>query len=214
MRRAWTNPCWKSAADDRERAVQIFANGATHRENERLHVVGNFICADGRRMQAAASLFRSGALGEVISEVSGMSMGRAIPHGARIRIAPSAVPCRRGTVIAFVAAGRTVVHRIRWQRRWGRGRHFVITQGDGMVLPDMPVERTAILGPVLAVDTGGEWRPVEAPPFRPRRERALSIVVFAAGAMLLEIHPPLAHSLLRALNAAERRHAWTRALLY
>jgi hypothetical protein len=194
--------------------VKIVSNAATGPENERLHAVGDFICADGRRMQAAASLFRSGALGAVISEVSGMSMGSAIPHGARIRIAPSTVPCRRGTVVAFVAAGRTVVHRIRWQRRWGRGRHFVITQGDGMLLPDMPVERMAILGPVLAVNTSGAWRSVDTPLVRPRRERALSLLVFAVGAMLLEIHPPLARSLLRALNTAERRHAWTRALLY
>jgi len=194
--------------------VQIPSNAAISPENERLHAVGNFICADGRRMQAAASLFRSSALGEVVSEVSGTSMGSAIPHGARIRIAPGTASCRRGTVIAFVAAGRTVVHRIRWQRRWGLGRRFVITQGDGMLLPDMPVERAAILGPVLAVDARGAWRPIDAPPIRPRRERALSFLVFAAGAMLLEIHPPLARSLLRALNAAERRHAWTRALLY
>jgi hypothetical protein len=165
-------------------------------------------------MQAAASLFRSGALGVVISEVSGMSMGSAIPHGARIRIAPGAIPYRPGTVVAFVAAGRTVVHRIRWQRRWGRGRDLVITQGDGMLLPDMPVERTAILGPVLAVNTSDAWRSIDTPRVRPRRERVLSLLVFAAGAMLLEIHPPLARSLLRALNAAERRHAWTRALLY
>jgi hypothetical protein len=214
MRHAWRNPSRQDAADGRERPVQMFSNAATDPKNERLHAVGNFICADGRRMQAAAALFRSGALGEVISEVSGMSMGSAIPHGARIRIAPSTVPSRPGTVIAFVAASRTVVHRIRWQRRWGRGRRFVITQGDGMLLPDMPLERTAILGPVLAVDTSEGWRPVDPPPIRPRRERALSFLVFAAGAMLLEIHPPLARSLLNALNAAERRHAWTRALLY
>jgi hypothetical protein len=186
----------------------------TATEIERLHAVGSFICADGRRMQAAASLFRSGALGEVTSEVCGMSMGSVIPHGAHIRIGPGTASCRRGTVIAFLAAGRTVVHRIRWQRRWGRGRGYVITQGDGMLLPDMPVERAAILGPVLAVEASGAWTPIDAPPVRPRRERALSFLVFAAGAMLLELHPPLARSLLRALNAAERRHAWTRALLY
>jgi hypothetical protein len=38
--------------------------------------------------------------------------------------------------------------------------------------------------------------------------------VFVGGATLLEIHPPLARWLLSALNAAERRHAWIRALLY
>jgi hypothetical protein len=192
----------------------MVSNATARPESERLQAVGNFICADGRRMQAAASLFRSGALGQVISEVSGMSMGTVIPHGAQIRIDPAAAPAPRGTVIAFVAGGKTVVHRVRWQRRWGRARNFVITQGDGMLLPDMPVERAAILGPVTAVQSQGAWRPVDAAPIRPRRERALSFLVFAAGAMLLEIHPPLARWLLSALNAAERRHAWTRALLY
>ena len=192
----------------------MVSNLAARSENERMQAIGDFICADGRRMQAAASLFRSGALGEVTSEVAGMSMGDTIPHGAQIRIAPGAPPYLRGAVIAFVAGGRTIVHRIRWQRRWGRGRDFVITQGDGMILPDMPVERAAVLGPVTAVRRNGTWSPVEPAPLRPRRERALSSVVFIAGASLLEIHPPLARWLLSALNAAERRHAWIRALLY
>lgn len=195
--------------------MESISGAVTHLDNERLQAVGTFICADGRRMQAAASLFRAGALGEVTSEVSGMSMGEVIPHGARIRIAPGTADAANGTVVAFVAGGKTVVHRIRWQRRGGRGRRFVITQGDGMLLPDMPVERTAILGPVTAVRTEeGAWQPVGAPPPRPRRERTLSLAVFAAGAVLLEVHPPLARWFLRTLNDAERRHAWTRALLY
>ncbi|HUL65447.1 MAG TPA: hypothetical protein VLW55_12600 [Burkholderiaceae bacterium] len=194
--------------------MEVVSNPAARPENERMQAVGDFICADGRRMQAAASLFRSGALGEITSEVAGMSMGSTIPHGAQIRIAPGAPPYLRGTVIAFVAGGKTVVHRIRWQRRWGRGRHFVITQGDGMILPDMPVERAAVLGPVTAVRRNGAWSPLEAAPVRPRRERVLSVLVFVGGATLLEIHPPLARWLLSALNAAERRHAWIRALLY
>jgi hypothetical protein len=45
-------------------------NAAGPLESERLQAVGTLICANGRCMQAAASLFRSGALGEVISEVS------------------------------------------------------------------------------------------------------------------------------------------------
>ena len=192
----------------------MVSNLAVHPENERMHAVGDFICADGRRMQVAASLFRSGAIGEITSEVAGMSMGSTIPHGAQIRIAPGAPPYLRGTVIAFVAGGRTVVHRVRRERRWGRGRDFVITQGDGMILPDMPVERAAVLGPVTAVRRNGIWSPVEAAPVRPRRERALSSLVFVGGATLLEIHPPLARWFLSALNAAERRHAWIRALLY
>jgi hypothetical protein len=135
-----------------------------------------------------------------------MSMGAVTPHGARIRIAPSPSQAPGGTVIVFLAGGKTVAHRIRWQRRRNRGRHFVITHGDGMLLPDMPVERAAILR-VTAVHTHGAWRPVEAAPVPPRRERALSFVVFATGALLLEIHPPRARCLLSTVSAAECRHA-------
>ena len=83
-----------------------------------------------------------------------------------------------------------------------------------MLLPDVPVERAAVLGTVLAVATDGTWRPLPPRPAVPRREAALSFVVLAASAVLLEIHPRLACSFLGKLGAAERRYAWTSALLY
>jgi hypothetical protein len=44
--------------------------------------------------------------------------------------------------------------------------------------------------------------------------RALSWIVFAAGVVLLSIRPQLACRFMDLLTRAERRHAWTRSLLY
>jgi hypothetical protein len=115
----------------------------------------------------------------------------------------------------FFAGGRTVVHRVLWQRRAGRARRWLVTQGDGMRLPDVPVARDAVIGRVVAVRSGdGAWRPPASRLLAPRRERALSWTVFAASVALLELHPPLACWFLDRLTRAERRHAWTSSLLY
>ncbi len=180
----------------------------------RLQAVGEFICADDRRALEAARLFRGGALGTVESKVRGMSMGDVIPDASRIRIAADDGTVAPDSVIAFLAAGRTVVHRVRWQRRRGRARRWLITQGDAMRLPDVPVPRDAVLGRVVAVCAGSDWQPPAPRPVAPRRERALSFIVFAASVVLLELHPPIARWFLDKLTRVERRHAWTRSLLY
>jgi hypothetical protein len=183
-------------------------------DGERLKALGEFICADLRRVSAAARLFRD-ADGVVESDVRGVSMGAVIPDGARIRIrSVSAIP-PTGTVVAFHAGGRTVVHRIRWQRRAGRARAWLVTQGDAMRLPDAPVPVDAVIGRVIAVrGDDGAWRPLSVVPRAPRRDRALSFIVFAASVALLELHPPLARWFLDKLIRAERAHAWTSSLLY
>jgi hypothetical protein len=185
----------------------------TVRDTSRLRAVGEFICADPRRASAAAQLFRD-ASAAIESDVRGVSMGSVIPDGARIRI-DSADMLLTGTVVAFHAAGRTVVHRIRWQRRAGRARGWLITQGDAMRLPDVPVRLDAVIGRVTALRCDdGTWRPLAAPPRAPRRDRALSWIVFAASVVLLELHPPLSRWFLDKLTRAERTHAWTSSLLY
>lgn len=183
-------------------------------EHERLRAAGAFICGADDRLQTAVALFRSAGEGAVESEVSGGSMGGVIPHGARIRITRGADLYRRGNVIAYIAGGRAVVHRVCWKRRWGRGRDFLITRGDAMLLPDTPVNRSAVMGDVLTVQSEGTWRPLATRPAAPRRERALAFAVLACAALLLEIDPRIASWFLGKLRAAERRYSWTRTLLY
>jgi len=179
------------------------------RDADRLREIGEFIRADPQRALAAAQRLRRGAPALLESDVRGVSMGSVLPDGARIRIASGEVPLEPGAVVAFMAGGRTVVHRIRRSRRG-----WLITQGDAMRLPDVPVPCDAVLGQVVAIRGDDGWRPLAAPPRLPRRERALSWLVFAAGAVLLELHPPLARWFLDKLTRAEREHAWTSSLLY
>jgi hypothetical protein len=179
-----------------------------------LREVGAFICADERRVKAVAALLRAHSPGVVESKVAGLSMGTTIPHGSRIRIGPGTDACTSGTVVAFIAGGKSIVHRVRWRGRLGRARAFLITQGDALMLPDIPVEIEAVLGAVVAVESGGVSHPPGAKPMAPRRDRALSFVVFAGSVVLLEVHPRLARWFLSKLGAAESRYAWTTALLY
>jgi hypothetical protein len=178
-------------------------------DGARLKEIGEFIRADPQRAIAAARLLRHGTPTTVDSEVRGVSMGAGIPDGARIRIACGAVPMTVGTVVAFIAGGRTVVHRIR-----GRHGDWLITQGDAMRLPDVPVSCDAVLGQVIAVRAERGWQPLAAPPRLPRRDRALSWLVYVAAALQLRLHPPLAQRFLDQLTRAEREHAWTSLLLY
>ena len=94
----------------------------------------------------------------VESQLSGASMGGAIPGGCRIRITHRAGhEWRRGEVIAFVAGSRVMVHRIVHVGRRGAARRFVLTQGDGNWLCDPPVEVGTIAGAVEQYWDGGGW---------------------------------------------------------
>jgi hypothetical protein len=98
------------------------------------------------------------------SQVRGASMGAAIPNGARIRIRAGAVDSlRTGSVIAFLAGRRVMVHRIVYEGRRGSARNFLLTQGDGNWLCDPPVARSMVVGEVEAVATAGEWQTIPAP---------------------------------------------------
>jgi len=107
-------------------------------------------------------------------------MGATLPDGVRIRIrcSPSdSYP--RGTVVAFLAEGKLVVHRVIRRGRMRRGSHYLVTRGDSLLLPDFPVHQTFVLGPVIAFESSGSWRTPREAATRPRLKRLLSAV--AAG---------------------------------
>jgi hypothetical protein len=178
-------------------------------DRDRLKEIGAFIRADPGRAMAAAQLMQRGTPAIVESDVRGVSMGAALPDGARIRIASGDTPLRAGVVIAFIAGNRTIVHRIRH-----RSRGWLITQGDAMRLPDTPVPCGAVLGSVVGILGADGWQPLIAPQRLPRRDRMLSWLVCAASVALLALHPPLARKFLDRITRAEREHAWTSSLLY
>src|SRR5688500_15143827 len=174
-------------------------------ESERLQALGTFICSCDRPLLAAAGLHRAMGGGTFESRVCGGSMGAAIPDGARIRVVATG-RSERGEIVAFVAAGKTFVHRVRWRARLARG--WMITQGDAVLLPDPPVDRQAVLGQVQAVQSDAAWQPPPEPEPLPRRDRALSLLVLLACVVLLELHPRSAQRLIGWLRAAESRRGW------
>jgi hypothetical protein len=107
------------------------------------------------------------------SQLRGVSMGSAIPDGARIRIRSGPDDMwHAGQAIAFLAGSRVMVHRIVYEGRRGPAQHFVLTQGDGNWLCDPPVNRSTVVGEVEAFSSGGEWQSVPAPRIRLHRRLA------------------------------------------
>jgi hypothetical protein len=94
---------------------------------------------------------RKAAAGRPITiEVTGSSMGKAIPSGSRVLVAAGGHP-RRGEVWAFVVdEGLVVVHRFRRERN-----DSLWFQGDGNAGVDRPVLPEMLVGRVVAVDVEG-----------------------------------------------------------
>jgi hypothetical protein len=89
--------------------------------------------------------------------VDGDSMGRLIPRGSEVLVAPGRRP-RPGEVWAFCRAnGDLVVHR---HRRGARGEH--VFQGDAKARPDDPVGDDQLVGRVVAVRREGQVRELGA----------------------------------------------------
>jgi hypothetical protein len=109
----------------------------------------------GERLLALAALLgRSGKIIE--SEISGTSMGGALPPGCRIRIRPVSVNSYEpGQVVAFVTGNVLYAHRIVSWNRQG-----VLTRGDNHLLCDLPLPFHAILGLVTECRLHEEWRPL------------------------------------------------------
>jgi hypothetical protein len=87
--------------------------------------------------------------------VTGRSMGRSIPGGARVRVTVDGRPPRRGQVWAFCnERGEIVVHR---NRGTGPGGHRF--QGDACIRSDSPVASQHLIGRVTAVEPArSTWR--------------------------------------------------------
>jgi hypothetical protein len=142
-------------------------------------------------LEAVASLLQR-AKTTLECELRGRSMGRALPDGARLRLAFGQTQgLVTGEVVAFSAAGRVTVHRIVGRGRFGPARSYLVTRGDGSVLPDHPVHLDAVLGVVREWRTGESWEPV--PSYSVEGWRSVlshALVGLVVGA--LHVHPDLA----------------------
>ena len=90
--------------------------------------------------------------------VSGQSMWPTIRNGDRVWIAHGSGRVRWGDVIVYRTGGRLVVHRVVSVAGNGERRQF-ITQGDNSDHRDAIVERSQVVGQVIAIERNGEtWR--------------------------------------------------------
>ena len=104
---------------------------------------------EGETLAAVASLWRKTGR-ELRARFGGTSMEPALPPGTEVvlRCGETGGP---GHVIAFLAEGRLVVHRVVARAADGS---WTLTRGDARILPDMPIrDPEAVLGRVTGV-----WR--------------------------------------------------------
>lgn len=90
------------------------------------------------------------------SVVDGSSMEPAIVRGTRIRIEAQHELPPDGTVVAILAPGSVVTHRLvcRGHLPWNRGS--ILTQGDAAMLCDPPVRVDFLVGPVTTCEGNGD----------------------------------------------------------
>jgi hypothetical protein len=150
---------------------------------------------DGENLAAVASLWkRTGR--ELRARFGGSSMEPTLPPGTEVllRCGQGGAP---GDVIAFVAEGRLVVHRVVAAARDGS---WTLTRGDARALPDPPiVDAEAVLGHVAGAWTGETL--VDLPPSRDSPAQRLSLRFWRA---LLRTSPRAGGAALRSAHTATR----------
>jgi hypothetical protein len=138
------------------------------------------------------------------STVLGMSMGRTIPAGSRVRIELAPRPrLRPDEVVAFVAGPHVVVHRVvRLARRGTRG--YLLTRGDAALVVDPPIDETRVLGRVITVHHQQAWVAPGPPPPVSASIRVVRGLVLQTTVALLRLHPRAAAAFVAALHRAAR----------
>jgi hypothetical protein len=160
-----------------------------------VEALATLLGADIVRLRAAAAALQPSDH-EFETRTRGPSMAEAMPAGSPIRVrCGTEQGCRVGDVVVFMNGTDLTAHRVAYQGRSRRARGFLVTLGDGLVMPDRPVSVTSIVGRVTAVHGTGGWAAVgaSAPPSLTRR--CVRRVMVAATIAALEVSPPLARGL-------------------
>ena len=166
--------------------------------------VGRLLQADPARIVALISSLR-GPDRVIESTVEGMSMGRCLPPGSRIRIELANRACHdAGTIIAFLVGKKVVVHRVVHRGRGGPAGGLVLTRGDAPLVPDPPVAHAQILGPVTGVWTGDRWTEPCGVARRSFRATIVSSFLLLVATGLLYLSPRTTSTMLALLHRAER----------
>ncbi|MGE3538139.1 MAG: S24/S26 family peptidase [Candidatus Tectimicrobiota bacterium] len=107
--------------------------------------------------------------------VAGASMEETIPDGTRVRVqCQPAQAYEPGAVVVFLDGARIVVHRVIYYGRWGRSKGYLLTQGDNMLWPDVPIPVAAVVGQVIAQQHQGDWQALPGPPTRPCLQQSVA----------------------------------------
>jgi hypothetical protein len=150
---------------------------------------------EGQALEAVASLWRKTGR-QLRARFGGSSMRPALPPGTEVllRCGEEGAP---GDVIAFLAGGRLVVHRIVARAPDGS---WTLTCGDARVLPDVPIlDPDAILGRVAGLWRGASLE--EVPAGRDSVPRRFVRGLFSA---VLRASPRAGVAALRGLHMATR----------
>jgi hypothetical protein len=162
--------------------------------------VSTLLRDDPERILALAASLRAPSR-VVESTVKGLSMGSSLPPESRIRIEMSHHQrFEIGAVVAFVAGNQVIVHRV-----VHNGRDHLLTRGDARLVPDSPVRRDQVLGPVTAVTRNGAWMDLDLPRRRSPRSRICSSAILQISAAMLRVSPRATGTLVRLLHRLEGR---------
>ena len=150
---------------------------------------------EGEGLAAVASLWRKTGR-ELRARFGGSSMEPALPPGTEVllRCGETGGP---GEVIAFLADGRLVVHRVVARAADGT---WTLTRGDARVLPDVPIrDAEAVVGRVAGVWRSGSLEGLPAASDSLSRRLALRFACAARRAS-----PRAGTAALRSLHTAAR----------
>lgn len=162
-----------------------------------IEALATVLGADVVRLRAAAAALET-ADQQFETRARGVSMGQTIPVGARIRVrCGTEEACRVGDVVVFMDGTELISHRVVYRGRSRSARAFVVTRGDGLVMPDRPVPLTSIVGRVTAVHRQDDWEIIEPSESASGGvlRRAVRAAALAAVIVTLELNVPAARRL-------------------
>jgi hypothetical protein len=121
------------------------------------HAAGNTSYAAGNGLGGLLGLLQKVGT-ELVATIDGVSMTPTIAPGTRVRLRRAdGHILRSGDVVAFEYNGRLLAHRIVHIGRTLPSSRYLLTRGDAMLLPDIPVRLDCVIGMVTAQQIAGNW---------------------------------------------------------
>jgi hypothetical protein len=160
------------------------------------HAAGNTSYAAGNGLGGLLGLLQKVGT-ELVATIDGVSMTPTIAPDTRVRLrCADGHALRSGDVVAFEYNGRLMAHRIVHVGRTRASRRYLLTRGDAMLLPDVPVRLDCVIGMVAAQQIAGDWvalGPARGGSFRQTISGTFSAVIGG----VFELSPAAAARLIR-----------------